>query len=189
MRQFLMRIVFTLPVISGRAMVILVGESGRKFALLLWLKAALAWIIPFGALGLMGAVSVGWLREVLGLIGVLVVLAPIFTSLEVLLFYILPGIRIDNDRLWVKDSWTAAYSCYAFRDIVQICQITHPPTKKKVLRYHVEVLFSDGSMWHTEILPAEGLPFFVDLTNGIKEMCDCPVSPEFDPAAILIHTP
>lgn len=170
----------TIPMI-GEEMQILTQESGRQVAVQLWLKFALAWVLVFGPLFLLKVVSAQWLRLLLGAFPILFGVSPIFTGLDVLMFYALPGIRIDEGCLWVKSAGTASYRSYAYQNVMEIRQLTI--TKKNKTKYRVEVAFRDGKSWCTAMRPKEGIPFLVQLTHAIEEKSHCPISPVFNVAA------
>jgi hypothetical protein len=52
--------------------------------------------------------------------------------------------------------------------------------KKNRDKYQLKVTFEDGSIWCTEELPESELSFLNQLSNMLKEKCDCPISPTFD---------
>jgi len=180
MRRFLLSMWgITIAMVPGEALQILPHENGRQIATKLWLKFALAWVLLFGPLLLLNVVPEYWLRLVLGMISMLFVCSPIFAALDVYLFYGLPGVRLlDEDGLLVKDSGSANCSFYPYQDVTHIHQITS--TEKSRLEYHLELVFADGSRWHTTKRPNSGVPFLIHLTDLIKEKCECPISPVFD---------
>lgn len=183
MRNFLMGMWgITTPIVYREAIQILTHEKGQNVAARLWAKFFLSWVLLFGPMLLINAVSVEGLRTVLGVLPVLFAVSPIFTGLDVFLFYALPGIRLDEEGIWVKSAGKMNSNFYRYRDVRQIYQLTIAEKKREM--YQVEVAFADGSKWHTDKRPAEGSPFLVQLSEAIRDKCDCSISPVFDPGVM-----
>ena len=188
MRRFLLNMLgMATDLVPRQALWLLPHKNGRRTALDLWLKFALAWVLLFGPVMLLKIVSARWLNLILEGIAVLFCCSPILTGLNVFFFYTFPGIRFDEDGLLVKNVGTTRNSFYLYKDVMQIHQMTS--IEKKHYVYYLELLFADGNSWRTTERPDSGIPFLVQLTDEIKQRCECPVSPVFESTNGLLGAP
>lgn len=167
----------TTPLVPGEELQILAYENGQRTMTRLWLRLIFAVVLFLGPLFLLKVVSIRWLSAGLGMTAVSFSLAPIFIGLDMHLFYYLPGIRLTDEGLWVKNAKSINHKFYSYQDLVQIEQLT---TNEKKMKYQVRLIFIRGSSWFTNKRPGAGVPFLTHLTNEVNKKCNCSVSPVFD---------
>jgi len=167
----------TVDFVPGQELQILPRESERRTVARLWQRLVFVCVMFFGPLLLLDVVSAYWLRLLLGVISISFCLSPFFAAFGVFMFYGLPGIRLDEDGLFVKAAGCARISHYLYRDVVHIRQMT--ASVRGRARYYLELELVDGSTWRTAQRPDWGIRFLARLAEGIKEKCGCPISPVF----------
>ncbi len=166
----------TTPLI-GEELQLIINKSGRRTMLHLWLKLIFALVMFLGSLLLLKVVSARWLVVGLQITAVSFSLAPVFISLDMFFYYVLPGIQLTDEGLWTKKAKSIHHKFYPYQDLMQIEQLT---TVEKKMKHQVKLSFSDGNSWSTNKRPNPGVPFLIHLTNELEKRCSCSVWPVFD---------
>ncbi|TET49110.1 MAG: hypothetical protein E3J64_10130 [Anaerolineales bacterium] len=167
----------SVPVVGGGALQILPAEPARMAAARLWLKVLLTWILLVLPLVALRAVAQPWLAIALGAIAVLLCAATLFAVLDVITFYGLPGLRLEDDALLVKGEGGPRVRRYAYDDVATIGQVTS--AGKSGPLSHVELAFTDGTEWRTTKRGEAAVPILVRFSNLVSERSGRPVSPTF----------
>jgi hypothetical protein len=166
----------TVKMMPGGTLQLLPQEDMGAVASRLWLKLLLVSALHFVPL-LSLQVLEGWLGWISGSISVFFSVPTFFAAFDVILFYALPGIRLDESTVAVKARGFSRLKQYVYSEIASIRQTT---STRKWSPFSLELVFRDGTIWHTDKCGKSGLAFLVDLSNAISQKSQCSVSPVFE---------